>query len=94
MRKTSKTHLGFFACLLINIVLNIEWSIPAWILLACHFIFDISIWWFVAALALWLIIMIGWMHFIGWAASCSNETSEARPNKNPYSSGKYKPQNK
>lgn len=91
MRATSNTKLGFIPCLLINILLNLEWSIPAWILLVCHFVFDISIWWFVGALVLWFVIMFFWMFFIGWAASCSREKSETTVNKNPYSSGKYTP---
>ena len=91
MKATKNTKLGFFPCMLINIFLNLEWSIPAWILLVCHFVFDISIWWFVGALALWIIIMVLWMIFIGWAASCANENNEATINKNPYSSGTYEP---
>lgn len=49
---------SFLICLLLNMVLNLAWTIPAWILLACHFIFGISIWWFVGALALWFACMV------------------------------------
>ena len=66
-------------------LLNFEWSIPAWILLACHFIFDISILWFAGAMIAWVVIMTLWMAVVGWAAACSNEPTPYRENKNPYS---------
>ena len=50
MRTRRKTG-GFFVSLLINLLLNLEWSIPAWILLALHIWLDVSLWWFVGGLA-------------------------------------------
>ena len=35
MRRTRRDG-SFALCLLINLLLNLEWSIPAWILLALH----------------------------------------------------------
>lgn len=48
----------FVFCLLLNMVLNLHWTIPAWILLACHFVLGISLWWFVGALGIWLACMV------------------------------------
>jgi hypothetical protein len=57
MRKTKKST-SFILCLIINIILNFEWSIPSWVLLICHLIFDISIVWFFIALAVWILIIL------------------------------------
>lgn len=88
MRKVSRTG-NFFICLIFNMLMNFEWSIPAWILLVLHFIFDISIWWFVGALALWIIGILLWMSVIGWARSCATEISPDKENKNPYSADSF-----
>ena len=84
MRKTK--HSGsFLLCLIINLLLNLEWSIPAWILLALHFWLDISIWWFVGGLSFWILSILADMWLIGWAARCSDEKDPPKENKNPYS---------
>ncbi|MBR5272238.1 MAG: hypothetical protein IKU25_02440 [Clostridia bacterium] len=84
MRRTKRAG-NFFVCLIFNMLLNLEWSIPAWILLALHYILDISIIWFWAALGLWVLILISWMFVMGWAADCSSEKDPPKENKNPYS---------
>lgn len=84
MRRTKRGG-SFLFCLLMNMVLNLEWTLPAWILLALHFILDWSIWWFVLALALWFLNILFWMKFLGWASSCSREKDPPKENKNPYS---------
>ena len=66
-------------------LLNIQWTIPAWILLVLHYVLDWSIWWFWLALGLWFIDIFLWMTFIGWAAKCSNTPDPPKENKNPYS---------
>lgn len=76
---------GALLCLLLGLLLNLKWSIPAWILLALHFWLDISIWWFVAGVSIWLLRILVEMWIIGWAASCSNEKAPPKENKNPYS---------
>jgi len=76
----------FFACLLFNLLFNLEWSIPAWILLAMHIFFGWKIIWFVIALAIWIVSIILWMDIIGWASSCSS-SHKPKENKNPYSVG-------
>ena len=84
IRKTRRSG-GFFLCLLINLILNLEWSVPAWIALALHVWLDISIWWFVGALTLWILGIVADMWLIGWAARCGNEKDPPKENKNPYS---------
>lgn len=88
MRRT-KYSGSFFIMLLFNILINIEWSLPAWILLILHFVIDLSIWWFIAALVLWIVFILLWMLVIGGAAKCGSEPTPYRENKNPYSAGKY-----
>ncbi len=52
MRKAETSN--FFLAYLINLILNFEWSIPAWILLGLHFWLKIPIFLFWLALGLWL----------------------------------------
>ena len=89
MRKTKRTG-NFWLCLLINMVLNLEWTIPAWILLALHFWLGWSAWWFVLALGLWIMNIMFWMWIMGWAADCGNTPDPPKENKNPYSIGELK----
>lgn len=84
MRKTGIGG-GFFLSLLMSLLMNLQWSIPAWILLALHFWLDISIWWFVGGLAFWIVSILAGMWLIGWAASCGNQKDPPKENKNPYS---------
>ena len=86
MRKTKRSG-NFFLWLLFNMVLNIEWTIPAWILLGLHFWLGWSIWWFWLALGLWLINIIWWMDIMSWATKCGSQKGPARKNLNPYSKG-------
>lgn len=67
-------------------IINFEKSIPAWILLVCHFIFDIPIYWFFIALGVWILSIVIWMSIIGTATRLGNEPTPHRENKNPYSS--------
>ena len=76
---------SFFLCLLINMVLNLEWSSPAWILLGLHFWLDISLLWFAGAIALWIMRILVGMWLMGWAADCSSRQDPPKENKNPYS---------
>ena len=82
---------NFFLALLFNMILNLEWTIPAWILLGCHFWFDWSIRWFWLALGLWILDILLWMDIMGWAARCGSEPDKPKENKNPYSVGAKKP---
>lgn len=84
MRRT-RYDGGFWLCLILNLLLNLEWSIPAWICLALHFWLKISIFWFIGALALWILGILLWMRLIGWAAAAGNVPDPPKANKNPYS---------
>ena len=84
MRRTNRGG-SFLLCLLINLLLNLEWSIPAWILLALHFWLDISPWGFAGGLAVWILPVLSGMWLMGWARSCGNEKDPPKENKNPYS---------
>ena len=84
MRQTKYTG-SFLLCLLINLLLNLAWSIPGLVLLALHRWFGISIWWPIGALGLWILRVLAGMWFIGWAARCSQQEDPPKENKNPYS---------
>lgn len=75
----------FFAVLLFNMLVNIKWTIPAWILLLCHFLFDWSVWWFCLALVIWLLGILLWMNVIGKLIHLGNIPDPPKKNKNPYS---------
>lgn len=87
MRRT-KRRGSFFLCLLINMLMNMEGLIPAVVLLVLHFWLKISIWWAVGTFAVWVVSMVLWMAFIGWAGRCGSEQNLPKENKNPYSAGK------
>ena len=87
MRRTKRSG-SFWLCLLLNLLLNLEWSIPAWILLGLHIWLDISIGWFVGGLVFWGLSVLAGMWFMGWAIACGNEKDPPKENKNPYSVGK------
>lgn len=86
MRKTNYSG-NFFICLLLNIVLNLDELIPAAVLLLLHFVLDISIWWAIGAFILWILWLILWMFFVGWASKAGSEPDPPKENKNPYSVG-------
>ena len=76
---------SFFLCLGLNLLLSWRRSIPAWILLVCHLWLDISIWWFVGGVILWVLSVLLGMWILGWAAACGSEKDAPKANKNPYS---------
>ncbi|MBQ7957863.1 MAG: hypothetical protein IJ279_07475 [Clostridia bacterium] len=77
---------GFWVSLGINLIFNLEWTIPAWILLATYFIFDISIFWFVGALVWWVIGVAIKTIVFSWLVRNGNIPDPPKENKNPYSS--------
>lgn len=87
MRRTKRSG-NFIICLLFNMLLNIEGLIPAGVLLALHFILKWSIWWAALAAGLWILWLIVWMLFVGWAGRCGSTPDPPKENKNPYSAGK------
>lgn len=84
MRRTKRTG-SFWLCLLTNLLLNLEWSIPVWLLLGLHFWLGISIWWFIGGLVVWVLAILVGMKLMGWAAACGRQKDPPKENKNPYS---------
>lgn len=70
---------------LLSLLFHWYWSIPAIILLICHFVFGISIWWFVAAFLLFVIIVRLYVRFISALIRAGNDKEPVTKNKNPYS---------
>ena len=69
---------------------NLEWTIPAWLLLGAHYFFRISIFWFVGALILWVLGVSVKTIVFSWLVRNGNIPDPPKENKNPYSST-YKP---
>lgn len=74
-----------FLTLLLNLIINIEWIIPAIVCLILHFAVDLSIWWFIGALIFWVLVVLVSTSVIEYAARCSSEKYPPKENKNPYS---------
>ena len=83
--RRAKHRGSFLLCLLINLLLNPEWSIPAWVLLGLHFWLGISIWWFAGGLGLWILVVLAGMWLMGWAIDSGKQKDPPKENKNPYS---------
>lgn len=86
MRRTRRNG-SFWLCLLLNMLLNLEWTVPAWILLALHFWLGWSVWWFWLALGLWFLGLLLVTKLLGWAHRCAAIPDPPKENKNPYSAG-------
>ena len=84
MRRTKRSG-NYLLVLLINMLLNFELSIPAWVLLILHFVIDLSIWWFIGALGVWVVSAMSAMWVVGWANRYGNVPDRPKENKNPYS---------
>ena len=89
MRRTKRSG-GFFVCLIFNMFLNILWLIPAAVLLALHFLLDISAWWAIGAAIAWFVYVLLWVILIGWAGRCGSEPGAPKENKKPHSAGNGK----
>ncbi|MBQ1977822.1 MAG: hypothetical protein II225_03655 [Ruminococcus sp.] len=89
MRKANRSG-NFLLCFLFNIFLNIELALPGIVLLALHFWAGLSVWYSVAAFALWIVTTLFWMKVIVWARKCGDTPDKPKENKNPYSSGQNK----
>lgn len=79
---------GYILYFFISLMMNLLWSIPAWVLLVLHFFIDLSIWWFVGGLGLWILCTVFTMALTKFANTCSNEKDPPKENKNPYSKTK------
>lgn len=76
---------GFWLCLLMNLLFDLEWSIPAWLLLILRFVLGWPIWLFVGALAAFFVGVLLKTAFLSWAASVGNIPDAHKENLNPYS---------
>ncbi len=93
-RKRFRSNGGFFIALGFNLIFNLEWTIPAWILLAIHFALDISLWWFIGAMIIWVSIIALYTAFLCWVSRASNTPEIKKENKNPYSAKTVIPKRK
>ena len=89
--KWVKKDSGFMLSFFINLLFNLEWAIPAVICFVLHFIFHISLWWSFGAVMLWLIVVLARTLLLFALNKAGNMPEKQRENKNPYSSGAYKP---
>lgn len=76
---------------LVNLALNFEWSVPAWILLVLHFKLGVPMWCFWTALILWLAVILAHSLFLHWVYNQPDAPSPPKENKNPYSQTGYTP---
>lgn len=83
--KTKDARQGFFLAVLLNLILNLTWLLPAAILLVLHFWIKLSVWWAVGAVGIWLFGIIFWTFFISFSARAGNEREKPKTNRNPYS---------
>ncbi len=79
-----REHRNLLICLLLNMMCNLDGTIPAFILLALHFWFDVSIVWFWLALGVWFLLITLRMALFAWANRCATP-DRPKENKNPYS---------
>lgn len=76
---------SFFPNLLFNIILNADGLIPAAVLTALHFIFDISLKWALAAVLVWLFIIILNVAVLATVSRTASSPERPKKNRNPYS---------
>ena len=80
-----KTGGGFWLCFLMNLIFDLEWSIPAWLLLIMYFVLSWPIWLFAMALGGFIIGILTKTAFLCWAASAGSIPDKPKKNLNPYS---------
>lgn len=85
-----KKQSRFILSLLLTLLFNLEWTIPAWICLALHFIVGLSLWYFAAALGLWVLIIFTKSLILRLLNKAGNYKDPPKENKNPYSAKAYK----
>jgi Na+-driven multidrug efflux pump len=76
---------NFWLCFILNLLMNLELTIPALILLGLHFWQNWHIRWFWIALALWPVVVLLRMEIIGLLIRWGNHSDPPKENKNPYS---------
>ncbi len=76
---------GFLVSLLFTMALNLEWLLPAVLLVVFHFVFGWSLWWAALAAGLWLLWVVVVVWLLGLACRVGNAPKPQTENKNPYS---------
>ena len=76
---------NFWLCFILNLLMNLELTIPALILLGLHFWQNIHIKWFWIALAFWPLVVLLRMIILRLLISGGNCSEPPKENKNPYS---------
>ena len=84
MRRTSRSG-SFFACLVFNMLLNLEGLIPAAVLLVLHYALGWPLWLTFAAVGLWVLYLIPSKAVLGWAGRRGSTPHAPKENKNPHS---------
>ena len=79
--------MSFLSFYLINLVLCFGLTIPAWGLLAGHFLLEWPLLWFWLALLLWLLFVLVCTLILRFLRG-ANIPQSPRENKNPYSAGR------
>ena len=80
-----KKGRGFIFSILLSLVFNLEWTVPAWIFLALHFWKGISLWWFGGSIILWIVFVLLKSFVFGSLTRAGNYKDPQKENKNPYS---------
>ena len=93
MRRVSRGH-GFLISLLINMAFRAEWLVIAIVLFVLNRVLGLSIWFMVAALAVWVIYSLVVTLLLSMANRLGNVKDEPKINKNPYSSGEVQKESK
>lgn len=85
-----KKQSGFLLSVLLTLLFNLEWTIPAWILLALHFICGLSLWYSATAFGLWVLLIAAKSLILRLLNKAGNYKDPPKENKNPYSAKSYK----
>ncbi len=76
---------GFFLLYFWHMLLYAVWTVPAWILLALHFLCGLTLTWFWLALGIWAVALLLRALLIIWTRYCVRHRTPVPGNKNPYS---------
>ena len=89
MKRYNKNS-GFLLGLLFNLLLNAEWSIPAFLFLVLYFVFrnTLFLWLMGGAFLLWILLIFA-LTLLMYLANRSSTPTRKTQNKNPYSSKGY-----
>lgn len=84
MKKQNEKR-GFIFSLLLSMLFNLEWTVPAWIFLALHFLKGFSLWWFIVSIILWVVFIVLRVTVFSSLTRAGSYKDPPKENKNPYS---------